>query len=642
MKNNIKRKVRNLLQDRKIILPLGVVAAIITFGLNFSNVKAAGDSTLSFTPLTQSIASGSTFTVDVVATPGTYNIGNIDLALTFDQAKLRLDSITFGGQFTQIIAPVIGSGTATISGQMPTGQMLSSAGTYATLHFTALATVTNSQINVDIANSGIYSEADPVPGNNELSASAISPAQVTVTAPVTYTIGGSISGLSGTVKLKNNGGDELTKTSTGSFTFATPINSGSVYAVSVSSQPTGQTCTVTNGSGTATANVTNVSVSCADIPPNTYTVGGTISGLSGTVVLKNNGADNLNVSANGTFVFATSLADAASYAVTVGTQPTGQTCAVTSGGTGTVAAANVTSVVVTCTTNAFTIGGSISGLSGTVKLKNNGGDELTKTSTGSFTFATAINSGSAYAVSVSSQPTGQTCTVTNGSGTATANVTNVSVSCTNDVVSCSSYTYSEWGTCTNGTQTRTIASSLPNGCTGGVTPVLSQNCSIPIIETTCTSFTYSDWGACQSNSLQSRTITSSLPSGCTGGSPAALSQNCTYQSSSSSSSSSHHKKTKKKSKKSKSSSMKVANAPSSIKRGGVVIQSGANFTANGTAKAYFAKAGGGFYAPQTIRINAKGTFSMAYRVNKPAGKYQWYVVDVKTGKKSNVATYTVK
>ena len=38
-----------------------------------------------------------------------------------------------------------------------------------------------------------------------------------------------------------------------------------------------------------------------------YTVGGTVSGLSGTLVLQDNGGDDLSVSANGPFTFETSL-----------------------------------------------------------------------------------------------------------------------------------------------------------------------------------------------------------------------------------------------------------------------------------------------------------------------------------------------
>src|SRR5215813_10672580 len=83
----------------------------------------------------------------------------------------------------------------------------------------------------------------------------------------------------------------------------------------------------------------------------TYTVGGGVSGLSGTVVLQDNGGDNLSVGANGPFTFATALASGAAYSVTVLTSPPGQACLV-SGGSGTVGSANVTSVVVTCAVSA--------------------------------------------------------------------------------------------------------------------------------------------------------------------------------------------------------------------------------------------------------------------------------------------------
>ena len=77
------------------------------------------------------------------------------------------------------------------------------------------------------------------------------------------TIGGSVSGLSnGTIQLVNNGKDKLTVSSNGSFKFSLSIASGTGYAVSVSSQPSGLSCTVTNGTGTATADVSNTSVNC--------------------------------------------------------------------------------------------------------------------------------------------------------------------------------------------------------------------------------------------------------------------------------------------------------------------------------------------------------------------------------------------
>ena len=127
----------------------------------------------------------------------------------------------------------------------------------------------------------------------------------------TYSIGGTVSGLSGTVVLQDNGADNLSVSANGSFTFATPLAGGASYAVTVKTSPSGQSCTVSNGSGTvAAANVTNVAVSCTSAAA--YSIGGTVSGLSGTVVLQDNGADNLSVSANGSFTFATPLAGGAS------------------------------------------------------------------------------------------------------------------------------------------------------------------------------------------------------------------------------------------------------------------------------------------------------------------------------------------
>ncbi|WNG36739.1 hypothetical protein F0U61_26005 [Archangium violaceum] len=82
---------------------------------------------------------------------------------------------------------------------------------------------------------------------------------------VDYTVGGTLSGLGAgkTLKLLNNGGDELSLTANGPYTFTTPVAAGDGYNVTISAQPAGQKCTVTHGSGTiSTSDVTNVDVAC--------------------------------------------------------------------------------------------------------------------------------------------------------------------------------------------------------------------------------------------------------------------------------------------------------------------------------------------------------------------------------------------
>ena len=205
-----------------------------------------------------------------------------------------------------------------------------------------------------------------------------------IVGSVFYTVGGTVSGLVGTVVLQDNGADDLSVSANGAFTFATEIADGAAYHVTVKTQPSGQTCTASSNTGTiAGANVTNVSVVCA---VNTYNVGGTVSGLTGTVVLQDNGADDLSISSNGTFTFATKVADGAGYNVTVKTQPSSQTCTASSN-TGTIAGANVTNVSVVCAVNTYTVGGTVSGLTGTVVLQDNGANDLSISSNGTFTFA---------------------------------------------------------------------------------------------------------------------------------------------------------------------------------------------------------------------------------------------------------------
>jgi len=126
--------------------------------------------------------------------------------------------------------------------------------------------------------------------------------------------------------------------------------------------------------GTRTTYTVTVNVAAS------HTVSGTLSGLaSGSIVLQNNGADNLTLSANGTFTFATPITSA--YNVTILTPPAGHACTLTYGaGTvslNTVTNNNISGVRVICGTtgiSTFTATGSMTTAraAATSTLLNNG------------------------------------------------------------------------------------------------------------------------------------------------------------------------------------------------------------------------------------------------------------------------------
>ncbi|MDR6534326.1 NHL repeat-containing protein [Variovorax soli] len=95
-------------------------------------------------------------------------------------------------------------------------------------------------------------------------------------APPSYAIGGTLTGLADNSKLVllDNGGDALTLAANGAFGFAAPMAFNTAYAVTVSTSPWWQNCSVSNGSGTATADVSGVQVSCVDAQAQVSTLAG--------------------------------------------------------------------------------------------------------------------------------------------------------------------------------------------------------------------------------------------------------------------------------------------------------------------------------------------------------------------------------
>ncbi|GAB4561055.1 MAG: hypothetical protein Tsb007_25250 [Rhizobacter sp.] len=166
------------------------------------------------------------------------------------------------------------------------------------------------------------------------------------------------------------------------------------------------------------------------------TVGGTVSGLptGASVVLQNNGTDNLTVSANGSFTFSKTVEGEKTYAVSVLTQPAGATCTVANGsGTIDTDGTDVTNVAVTCVASA-SLTGTLSGLpAGASVTLSNADVPLVVAVNGAFAFPGEIAAGTAYNVTVTGQPINDVaiCTVTSGgSGTKVAGTpTAVVVTC---------------------------------------------------------------------------------------------------------------------------------------------------------------------------------------------------------------------
>jgi fibronectin type 3 domain-containing protein len=294
------------------------------------------------------------------------------------------------------------------------------------------------------------------PSSTEFEATTLAAVAPTTTGPpptqipTTYTIGGNIVGLaleeSVGLSLSTAVGAGQTTTSTASsYAFNTGLPSGSAYTLTITASPSGKTCLfTTNNSSTITGSVNSadvsVAVACTTNP--TYSVGGTVSGLTGdgVVVANRLSATLLNLATlnkDGSFTFIAALPSGASYNVFVVTQPANptQTCVPDpANSSGTITNANV-AVKITCTTTSFTVSGSVTGLVGTGLVIANNGAPLALSATN--TFSVSLPSGMAYTLVISANPAGQTCVFANGTGSlggtvTNANIGNIAVTCANN------------------------------------------------------------------------------------------------------------------------------------------------------------------------------------------------------------------
>ena len=147
---------------------------------------------------------------------------------------------------------------------------------------------------------------------------------------------------------------------------------------------TGDTCTpeLDGDDQWVATDITSACTVTANFEINTYTIGGTLSGLAAgnSVTLQNNDDDDLTLTVDGEFTFSAALDDVTDYEVTVLDQPDGQFCSVANA-SGTLGGNEVDDVAVDCVDIEF--GLSLGAIQFTGANPGGGADEvLTLTNTG--------------------------------------------------------------------------------------------------------------------------------------------------------------------------------------------------------------------------------------------------------------------
>lgn len=236
-----------------------------------------------------------------------------------------------------------------------------------------------------------------------------------------HTLSARVTGMeSGSIVVENNAVDELTVTNSLAIEFPKKVPSGAEYYVVVKEQPDNQACNA-KGSNTGTmGGAVTVEIECSS---SSHRISGSYSGLAGNglqVRLNNTGEVitlNSGDGQSGSFNFAQEVVDGTNYSVEIIQQPGNQNqrCTINKGNGK--AEADVVDVSISCKTANYTLSGSIVGLEAGEQavLRLNGRYEQIVTSTNK-TFSWKLNSGEAYNISVSSTPTGKSCSGAAGTG----------------------------------------------------------------------------------------------------------------------------------------------------------------------------------------------------------------------------------
>lgn len=171
--------------------------------------------------------------------------------------------------------------------------------------------------------------------------------------------------------------------------------------------------------------------------PAEYTIGGTIAGLGDEALELRLGDQVLIVRAGATsFAFYGTLASGVSYDVTIAGNPIDRRCSLT-GGTGTVAAADVTNLAIDCVAQG-TLAGPVNYFEGQLSLANSDGTTRVLTAGDTAFDLGSYDYGAAYALEITAGPTDGTCTIVNAAGRFTADGEGPRIEC----LTTRSWTYS--------------------------------------------------------------------------------------------------------------------------------------------------------------------------------------------------------
>lgn len=190
--------------------------------------------------------------------------------------------------------------------------------------------------------------ATPVP--DEDPCSVVNGSGLAVTCGLSFTVGGEVRGLEGKgLSIVLNGWSELSLDADGAFEFSGALPVDAKYAVSVvraPSQPM-QACAVTSGQGRVSGGaVTDILIDCATVR---LSLGGTVTGLEGKLILRSHTGEEIQIAQDGPFAFDTGVQSGADYEVWVEEQPKEpeQICVVTNG-SGTAGDADIKDIQVDC------------------------------------------------------------------------------------------------------------------------------------------------------------------------------------------------------------------------------------------------------------------------------------------------------